>query len=121
MAAQKKDKVIIYHNPRCSKSRESMCILEDIGAEAEVVNYLDIPPTQKLLRELLKKLGMKAEQIVRKSEPLYKQKFEGKKLTNAEWIKLLANNPVLIERPIVVKGDKAVIGRPPENVRELIR
>lgn len=116
----KKDKITIYHNPRCSKSRDSMCILEEFGAEAEVVHYLETPPTQKLLKELLKKLGMKAEQIVRKSEPLFKEKFEGRKLTNAEWIKVLANNPVLIERPIIVKGDKAVLGRPPEKVKELL-
>lgn len=121
MPARKKEKIIIYHNPRCSKSRESMCVLEEHGADAEVVHYLETPPTQKLLKELLKKLGMKAEEIVRKSEPLYKEKFEGKKLTNAQWIKALAENPVLIERPIVVKGDKAVLGRPPERVRELLK
>jgi arsenate reductase len=116
----KKEKITIYHNPRCSKSRDSMCVLEEYGAEAEVVHYLETPPTQKLLKELLKKLGMKAEEIVRKSEPLYKEKFEGKKMTNAQWIKALAENPVLIERPIVVKGDKAVIGRPLEKVKELL-
>jgi arsenate reductase len=116
----REEKITIYHNPRCSKSRESMCIIDEYGAGAEIVHYLETPPTQKQLKELLKKLGMKAEGIVRKSEPLYKEKFEGKKLTNAQWIKALAENPILIERPIVVKGDKAVIGRPPERVKELL-
>lgn len=97
-----------------------MCILEEYGADAEVVHYLETPPTQKLLKELLQKLGMKAEDIVRKSEPLYKEQYAGKKLTNAEWLKILSRNPVLIERPIVVKGNKAVIGRPPERVKELL-
>lgn len=97
-----------------------MCVLEEFGADAEVVHYLETPPTQKLLKDLLKKLGMKAEAIVRKNEPLYKEKYEGRKITNAEWIKILSQNPVLIERPIVVKGNKAVIGRPAENVKKLL-
>lgn len=97
-----------------------MCVLEEFGADAEVVHYLETPPTQKLLKDLLKKLDMKAEAIVRKNEPLYKEKYEGRKMTNAEWIKILSQNPVLIERPIVVKGNKAVIGRPAENVKKLL-
>lgn len=97
-----------------------MCVMEEFGADAEVVHYLETPPTQKLLKDLLKKLGMKAEAIVRKNEPLYKEKYEGRKITNAEWIKILSQNPVLIERPIVVKGNKAVIGRPAENVKKLL-
>jgi arsenate reductase (glutaredoxin) len=116
----KSEKITIYHNPRCSKSRDSVCILEEYEANAEVVHYLETPPTQKLLKELLKKLGMKAEEIVRKSEPLYIQKFAGKKISSAEWIRILSKNPVLIERPIIVKGNKAFLGRPPERIKELL-
>ena len=97
-----------------------MCVLEVYGANTEVVHYLETPPTQKLLKELLKKLGMKAEEIVRKSEPLYKEKYAGRKITNAEWLKVLSKNSVLIERPIVVKGDKAVLGRPVEKIKEFL-
>jgi arsenate reductase len=110
----------IYHNNRCSKSREACSILQEEGVKFETTEYLKTPPSQKEIKELLKMLGLKAEDIVRKSEPLFKEKFANKKLTEAQWIKTLADNPILIERPIIVKGNKAVIGRPPEKVLELI-
>lgn len=111
----------IYHNTRCSKSREACSILQDKGVEFETIEYLKTPPTQKEIKELLKMLGMKAQDIVRTGEPLYKEKFADKKLSESEWIKVLAENPILIERPIIVKGNKAIIGRPPEKVLELIK
>lgn len=111
----------IYHNTRCSKSREACSILQEKGIEFETIEYLKTPPTQKEIKELLKMLGMKAQDIVRKGEPLYKEKFADKKLSESEWIKALAENPILIERPIIVKGNKAIIGRPPEKVLELIK
>jgi arsenate reductase len=111
----------IYHNNRCSKSREACSLLQEKGVAFETIEYLKTPPTQAQLKDLLKMLGMNAEDIVRKGEPLYKETFAGKKLTEAQWIKVLADNPILIERPIVVKGNKAVIGRPPENVLELLK
>ncbi len=110
----------VYHNTRCSKSREACSILQEENISFETVEYLKTPPTQSEIKDLLKKLGMKAEQIVRKSEPLYKEKFGDKKFSEAEWIKILSQNPILIERPIVVKGNKAVIARPPEKVLELL-
>lgn len=110
----------IYHNTRCSKSRDVCTILEKKKVKTEVIEYLKTPPTQKEIKELLKMLGMKAEEIVRKGEPLFKEKFEGKKLTEAQWIKTLSQNPILIERPIIVKGNKAIIGRPPERVLEFL-
>lgn len=110
----------IYHNNRCSKSREACSILTEQGLAFETIEYLKTPPTNKDIEALLKMLGLKAEEIVRKGEPLYKEKFAGKKLTETQWIKALAENPILIERPIVVKGNKAVIGRPPEKVLELL-
>lgn len=110
----------IYHNVRCSKSREACSILADKGIKAEVVEYLKTPPTQKEIKELLGLLKLKAEDIVRKGEELYKTKYKGKTFTEVQWIKILAENPVLIERPIIVNGKKAVIGRPPEKVLEII-
>lgn len=84
------------------------------------MDYLSTPPTQKEIKDLLKKLGMKAEEIVRKGEVLYKEKYKNKEISEAEWIQILSVNPILIERPIIVNGDRAVIGRPPERVLELI-
>lgn len=116
-----KEKISIYHNIRCSKSREACSILQEENIPFETIEYLKTPPTQSEIKDLLKKLGMKAEEIVRKGEPLYKEKFSGKKLSEEKWIKILSENPILIERPIVVKGSKAVIARPPEKVLELLK
>ncbi len=120
MKAQK-EKITIYHNTRCSKSREACSILQDENIPFETIEYLKNPPTQSEIKDLLKKLGMKAEDIVRKGEPLYKEKFKDKKYSETEWIKILSENPILIERPIIVKGNKAIIGRPPEKVLELLK
>ncbi len=111
----------IYHNTRCSKSRDVCSILKKKKVKTEVIEYLKTPPSQKEINALLKMLGLKAEELVRKGEPLFKEKFAGKKLTETQWIKTLANNPILIERPIIVKGDKAIIGRPPERVLEFLK
>ncbi len=110
----------IYHNPRCSKSRSALAILEEKGVQPAIIEYLKTPPTNDELRSILKKLGMKPEQIVRKGEDIYKQKFADKTLTDEQWLDALVKNPILIERPIVVKGDRAVLGRPPENVLNLL-
>ncbi|HHJ49838.1 MAG TPA: arsenate reductase (glutaredoxin) [Phaeodactylibacter sp.] len=109
----------IYHNPRCSKSRQTLQLIKERGVEPEIVRYLDTPPTKEELRELLQKLGLKPEDIVRKKEALYKERYKGKTLSDEEWLEVLSQNPKLIERPIVVEGNKAVLGRPPERVLEL--
>ena len=109
----------IYHNPRCSKSRKTLAIIREKGEEVEIVEYLNNPPNKIELKEVLKKLGMKPGQIIRKGESIYKENYKGKSYTDEEWIEIMANNPILMERPIVVKGNKAVIGRPPENVIDL--
>lgn len=109
-----------YHNPRCRKSRETLQIVEDSGAEVEVIEYLKTPPTEAELKEILGKLGIKAEQLIRKNEQIFKDNFKGQDHTEDEWIRILVENPKLIERPIVVKGNKAVLGRPPENVKEIL-
>ncbi|MCE3279276.1 MAG: arsenate reductase [Bacteroidetes bacterium] len=111
----------VYHNTRCSKSRGVCDILAEKKVKTNIVEYLKTPPTQKELKELLKMLGMKASELVRKNEPLFKGEFEGKKITEAQWLKILSQHPILIERPIIVKGDKAIIGRPPEIVLEFLK
>jgi arsenate reductase len=110
----------IYHNPRCSKSRQTLQIIKDAGADVEIIEYLNQTPTEKELTAVLEKLGMNAEDILRKGEDIYKQNFKGKTFSNEEWIKIMIENPKLIERPIVIKGNKAVLGRPPENVNEFL-
>lgn len=110
----------IYHNTRCKKSRETLQIIEDAGAMVEVVEYLKVTPSVEELRDIVDKLGIKPEELLRKNEAVYKEQYKGKKLSDDEWLKAMVENPKLIERPIVVKGDKAVIGRPPENVKELL-
>jgi arsenate reductase len=113
------EKTIIYHNNRCTKSRCALELIEKKTKDFSVIEYLKTSPSEKELKEILKKLGMKAEEIIRKREPLFREKFERKKFSENEWIKILAKNPILIERPIVVKGNKAVIGRPTENILKL--
>lgn len=110
----------IYHNPRCGKSRQTLKIIEEHQIQPEIIRYLENPPSEEELREILKMLGIKAEALVRKNEKIYKEKFKGREWSEEEWIKILSAHPILIERPIVIKGDKAVLGRPPENVLDLI-
>ena len=109
----------IYHNPRCRKSRETLQLINDQGEEVEIVEYLNEIPTVETLRSILTKLGLKPIDIVRKGEQIYKENFKGKDYDDEEWLKILHENPKLIERPIVVKGGKAIIGRPPSNVNQL--
>ena len=108
----------IYHNPRCRKSRETLAIITDAGVEPEVVEYLKTPPSEAELKAILKKLGLSPLQVIRKGEKIFKEEYKGKELSDDEWIAAMAANPILIERPIVVAGNKAVLGRPPENVTE---
>ncbi len=110
----------IYHNPRCSKSRQTLQIIQDANTDVEIVEYLNTIPSKNELKEILKKLGMKAEEIIRKGENDFKENFKGKNLSEEEWIEAMIKYPKLIERPIIIKGNKAVLGRPPENVKELL-
>ncbi|MCF6351307.1 MAG: arsenate reductase (glutaredoxin) [Flavobacteriaceae bacterium] len=113
-------KIKIYHNNRCSKSRQGLSILEDSKTDFEIINYLVTPPTVKELKNLLKMLGFTPIQLVRKGETIWKENYKGKDLTDSELITAMIKNPKLIERPIVVKENKAVIGRPLENITLLI-
>ncbi|VAW26825.1 Uncharacterized protein YfgD, not an arsenate reductase [hydrothermal vent metagenome] len=107
----------IYHNPRCSKSRQTLQLIKDADVEVEIVEYLKTPPTEDELRDLIASLNLPIEYLIRKSEEIYKTEYKGKTLTDDEWIKALVEHPKLLERPIVVNGDgEAILGRPPENV-----
>ena len=111
----------LYHNPRCSKSREALALLQTKGCEPEVILYLDTPPTAKQLKELLAQLGISARQLLRKTEDAYKDlNLADEKLSEAALIKAMVANPKLIERPIFINGTKAIVGRPPENVLSIL-
>lgn len=110
----------IYHNPRCSKSRETLKILRDNGVEPTIVEYLKDTPNAKELKKILSKLHLKPQDIIRTGEQIYKDQFKNMNFTDAEWIDIMVENPKLIERPIVLKGNTGVIGRPPENVIKLL-
>ena len=112
---------IIYHNPRCSKSRQTLEILNEKDIDTEIVLYLENPPSAKEVASILQKLGLSSRDIIRKGEEEYKLlNIKDQSLTENELISFMSENPKLIERPIVVKDDKAIIGRPPENVLSLL-
>jgi len=112
--------ITIYHNPRCSKSREGVCFLEDKGIEFETVKYLDEKITLEELTNILKKLNCNPIELVRTKEPFWKENYKDKNLSDEEIIAIMVENPILIERPIIINGDKAVIGRPIEKVLTII-
>jgi arsenate reductase (glutaredoxin) len=112
--------IIIYHNTRCSKSRKALAILKENGISPHIIEYLKEKPTLGEFKKLLAKLNMKPEGLLRKGEALYKEKYRGMNFTDEEWIRVMIDNPVLIERPIIVKDNKAIVGRPPEKVLELL-
>ena len=112
--------VTIYHNPRCSKSRSTLALLEENGIQPKVILYLETPPTARELAGLLQKLGLTAGQLVRRGEDDYKASGLDATSSDDKILAAMAKYPKLIERPIVVIGSKAVLGRPPENVLALI-
>lgn len=112
--------ISIYHNPRCSKSRQALALLEEHGVQPDIVLYLETPPSAGEIAGLLKKLGISAAQLVRRGEDEYKACGLSKNSSDKEIVAAMAKNPKLIERPIVVRGSKAVLGRPPENVLALL-
>lgn len=111
--------VVIYHNPRCSKSRQTLALLEEHGATPKVIRYLETPPDESTLRQLLTLLEMDARSLARRGESLYAE-LGLDQAPEAKLIESMARWPILIERPIVVVGDRAAIGRPPENVLRLL-
>lgn len=112
--------ITIYHNPRCSKSRQGLSILDESGNKFEVIKYLDNPLSSSEIEKLLKKLEIAPIDLVRTNEAVWKEHFKGKQLTEDEVIAAMVKYPKLIERPIVVSDKGAVIGRPPENINTII-
>lgn len=112
--------ITIYHNNRCRKSREGLDILKNSGKKFQIRTYLDDVPSDLELKEIVQKLGVKPIDLVRKNEAIWKSNFKGKDLSDAAIIEAMVKYPKLIERPIVIDGDKAVIGRPPENILGII-
>lgn len=111
----------IYHNPRCSKSRQTLALLQEKGISPEIVLYLDSPPDTKTLQSILKKLGISARNLLRTGEDEYKTlELHNPSLTETQLIKAMCTHPRLIERPIFINGDCAVLGRPPEKVLEIL-
>ena len=111
--------VTIYHNPRCSKSRQTLALIEDKGITPTIVEYLNTPPSQSALKEIVGMLGMSPKEIVRKKEAK-EAGLDIASMTDAAVIKAMTENPAVIERPIVVAGKKAIMGRPPENVLSIL-
>ena len=111
----------IYHNPRCRKSRETLALIEQAGVKPEIIEYLKTPPIEAELDRILTMLGMQPQDLMRKGEAEYKQlDLAKRKLARQQAVKMMVENPKLIERPIVVAGKRAIVGRPPENVNELL-
>ena len=110
----------VLHNPRCGKSRECLAFLDDSKHEYEVVNYLVAIPAVDELKSIIKKLGIKPIELVRQKEELWISKFKDRKLTNAQIIRAMVKHPILIERPIVINGVKAVIARPLEKAAKIL-
>jgi arsenate reductase len=114
------NRITIWHNPRCSKSRASLALLEENGVTPEQVLYLETPPSKDQITQTLSYLNAKAIDIMRTTEPTFKTLNLSKDLDELVLIEAMVNNPILIERPIIISGNQAVIGRPPENVLSLL-
>lgn len=112
--------ITIHHNPRCSKSRQGLGILEESGRDFEVIKYLDNPLSKKDLTILIKRLEIAPSDLVRTNEAIWKEKYKGKQLTDDELIAAMVKYPKLIERPIIVSDKGAVIGRPPEQIHSIL-
>ena len=111
----------VYFKPNCATCQTAMQLMKaNTEEKIETVEYLVETPSEAELKEILEMLGMKAEDLVRKKEPLYKEQYEGRSLTNDEWIKVMHDHPILIERPIVVKDGKAILGRPIEKILDIL-
>ncbi len=112
--------ITIYHNQRCSKSRECYNILDSKQVDFEVIKYLEEPLSKAKLQEIIKMLNIKPIELVRKNEAIWKEKYKGKEMDDTAVVEAMVQHPKLIERPVVINGNKAVIGRPPEKVLEIL-
>lgn len=115
-------KATIYHNPRCSKSRQTLALLGEKGIDIEIIEYLKTPPDQKTIKDILAKLGIKASDLMRKNESIFSELKLADKIDDTEaLVGAMVENPILIERPIVLANNKAAIGRPPEAVLDILK
>lgn len=112
--------ITIYHNPRCSKSRQGLALVEQSGKEFEIIKYLDAYVSEEKLSAIIKLLKISPIDLVRKDEALWKENYKGKSLTDEQLVKAMVQHPKLIERPIVINGKKAIIGRPPESIKTIL-
>jgi arsenate reductase len=110
----------IYHNPRCTKSRQGLQLLENSGKKFEIIKYLEEIPTKEELENIINLLGIKPIELVRKNEKIWKESFKGKNLSDSDIINAMLQHPKLIERPIVINNNKAIIGRPTEQILDII-
>lgn len=110
----------IYHNPRCGKSREALQYLIDKGIEPQIIFYLQKPPAFDELKELVCKLKINPTELIRKKEKIFIENFSSSYLTDDEWIKVMTEHPILIERPVIISGNRAIIARPKERIDEII-
>jgi arsenate reductase (glutaredoxin) len=120
-AATMRETLTIYHNPACTKSRETLALIRARGHEPRIVEYLKTPPSEAELGAIVRKLGIEPLKLVRRNEQVFKDKYAGKTLGDKEWIKAMVADPILMQRPIVVRGDAAAIGRPPQDVERLLK
>ena len=110
----------IYNNPACSKCANVLALIQEKNITPEIINYLENPPTAEELKDIIKILGVSPIDIIRKGETVFQEKYAGKTLSEEEWIEAMTEHPILIERPIIIHGNKAVIGRPPVRVLEVL-
>lgn len=110
----------IYHNNRCSKSRNGLKLLEESGEKFQIINYLETVPTYTELKKIIDLLGISPIELVRKNESIWKENYKNKTLSDSELITIMIENPKLIERPIIINGNKAVIGRPTEKIIDIL-
>ena len=110
----------IYHNPRCRKSREGLQLLKESKQEFKIIEYLNETPSFDELKSIINLLGIPPLELIRKNESIWKKNYKGKELTNDEVIRAMTEHPKLIERPIVINKEKAIIGRPPENIKYIL-
>ena len=116
-----KDRLVIYHNPNCSKSRETLQILEDHQLTPEIINYLDNPPSRQVLANIVEMLGISVRELIRDTETVYQDAgLDDVSLNDNELLEAICKFPALMQRPIVISGDRAVLGRPPARVLEII-
>jgi arsenate reductase (glutaredoxin) len=112
----------VYFKPDCATCKTAMQLIHaNAGEEIETVEYLVDTPSEEQLAEIISMLGIKPEELVRKKEPLYQTKYAGKKFSDKKWINIMSKNPILIERPVIVHGDKAIIGRPVERIIDFLK